>query len=86
VNKEAILKGLILLTTLFIISACSSTGVSPFAAGTYKIEASHVMAASAKEKAYEEATSFCSAKKKKMEIISEPDQVSERYSIIFQCV
>ena len=76
----------ILLTVLFIISACSSTGVSPFAAGTYKVEASHVMATSAKEKAYEEATSFCSAKGKKMEIVSEPDQVSERYPIVFKCV
>jgi hypothetical protein len=80
------LKIIILFTAFCFISACSSTGVTPFAAGTYKVESSHVLAGSAKENAYEEATNYCSTKEKKMEIVTEPEQVSERYPIVFKCI
>ncbi len=80
------MKVLILLTTLFLISACSSTGVTPHADGTYKLATNHFFPASAKEKAYEEATNFCLSKGKKMEVIHEPTKISERYSIIFKCI
>lgn len=79
------MKILILFTTLFFISSCSSTGVLPHAAGTYKVSAHHVLASKAKQKAYDEAISFCLSKDKEMEIINEPANISEHYSIIFRC-
>ena len=80
------MKVLILLIVPFFISACSSTGVSLYRGDAYKVEVTHVLPSSAKKEAYEEATNYCSAKEKEMEVISEPDQESERYEIIFHCV
>ena len=74
----------LLISSLFVAS-CSSTGVLPHTAGTYTVSANHFMAAEAKQMAYEEAISFCSKKGKEMEIVRAPDNISERYSIIFLC-